>query len=288
MEIINSIYPYPVLSIDDDDYTGSVFDVEYSSNEATPNNFKLDYIIKDKGIESLIESGKAGLYLHIEVSRSGYRQLVEVDSKTKSYLFKVDPSKMIDEVELTPFVLVKKTVKNFVNPGVNHELYGDDYIFPTLEVGDPLAVSFTRKIMVSESEDTLNNIPSIISIAKSTKNKVMTIETEADTVYVYLPEKQYDAYVELPDYADITISMIITPVLIQLLNIMIQSRQNRADEYDEWKWFKVIENKIQGLGLTIEEIEAKSSVFEVAQQILDNPMERSFDMLRGLVSDYED
>ena len=84
MRILNSLYPYPVLSTNDDDYkNGSSFEVEYNLSEGTPfrkAKLSASFNLVDSSIEQLIDSGKAGMYLHVESPRSAYRKMYRVEN----------------------------------------------------------------------------------------------------------------------------------------------------------------------------------------------------------------
>ena len=96
MQIVNSIYPYPVLSLDDDDYiASSSFEVEFSLTSATSfknANVHCKFKLHDQSLEDLIKRGLAGFYLHVENSRASYRHLYALDLGTDTFDLEIDPN----------------------------------------------------------------------------------------------------------------------------------------------------------------------------------------------------
>src|SRR3712207_6349078 len=102
MQISNSIYPYPVLSIDDEDYIEkSKFEVSYRKSPFADNKVILDYNLKDDVLEDLFYTGKASFYLHVECSYTMYRTLIKLENQKKHYIFNIDPNIMSGDVQLT-------------------------------------------------------------------------------------------------------------------------------------------------------------------------------------------
>lgn len=278
MRIQNSIYPYPVLSVEDEDYTSdSYFNVEYTMTKATPfKNAKVHCVfkLKDAQLETLLAEGVLGLYMHVECSRTYFRKLIPVDPVTKMVDVEIDQTLMRQKVELTGFLLANEDIDDLKIRNVNPALYGSDYVFPDLEKGDPLAVSFTVDITLSEVES-FKKLSSIIKVAKSKDSKQLELNMDSHVVYVYLPEKQYKAYVQSTNYPEIALSMVIFPAVIELLNRVASSG---LAELEDYKWYQVLDRKIELLGHSIDELkDQRISAIVLAQLILDDPLERSFE-----------
>ncbi len=283
MRIQNSIYPYPVLSVEDEDYTSdSYFNVEYTMTKATPfKNAKAHCVfkLKDAQLETLLTDGVLGLYMHVECSRTYFRKLIPVDPVTKMVDVEIDQTLMRQKVELTGFLLANEDIDDLKIRNVNPALYGSDYVFPDLEKGDPLAVSFTVDITLSEVES-FKKLSSIIKVAKSKDSKQLELNMDSHVVYVYLPKKQYEAYVQSINYPEIALSMVIFPAVIELLNKVASSG---SAELEDYKWYQVLDKKIELLGHSIDELkDQRISAIVLAQLILDDPLERSFEEVGGL------
>lgn len=276
MRIQNSIYPYPVLSVEDEDYINNAyFNVEYSITKATPFKNAIvhcDFKLRDEQLESLLQENKIGLYLHVECSRTFFRKLYPVDFFKKTIDIEINPEIMRQKVELTGFLLVNEEINELKLRNINPELFGNDYQFPRLDKGDPLAVSFTVDIDLSEVES-FKKVSSIIKVAKSKDKKQMELNTENNIVYVYLPEKQYQSYVQCAVYPETALSMVIFPALVELLNYV--SKVN-ISELEDYKWYQILVKKFNSLGYSIEDLREKESPLKLAQIILDDPLARSF------------
>lgn len=283
MQIVNSIYPYPVLSLDDDDYiASSSFEVEFSLTSATSfknANVHCKFKLHDQSLEDLIKRGLAGFYLHVENSRASYRKLYALEIGTNTFDLEIDPKLMRQKVELSGFLLAKQEIKYHQSESINSELYGPNYVFPTLNVGDPLAVAFTTNVNIDDT-DGFKSVTSIIKVAKS-KSDCMLVDPDGEIVYVYLPEKQYEQYVKYQGMQEVILTMVILPALTQLLNYMVIFRNG---DIDGQKWYQVIERKIKSLDLDLQDLMKQNvSALELAQKILDNPLERAFMEVQGVI-----
>ena len=284
MRILNSLYPYPVLSSGDEDYqNSSSFDVLYELIPAT--SFKkarliVDFVLVDEGIQSLVDCGKAGLFLHVESPRAAYRTLYQVDGTR--FELEIDPSFMRTLVEVTAFVLATQTIEGYRNKQVNPDFYGRFYQFPTLESGDPLAVSYTMEVELEEMDD-FAKVSSIIKVAQ-TKDKLMKVDYDQDVIFVYLPENHYKSYVKYPNiFGEIMLTSIIQPALIYVLDSV---SRNKGEGMQDRKWYQVLDKKIESLNYSMYQLfTAEVDSVLLAQAILQDPMERMFTELEDLVAD---
>lgn len=284
MRILNSLYPYPVLSINDDDYVeGSIFDISYNLIPATPfKKAKLTstFHLVDSKLEYLVEMGQAEMFLHVESSRAAYRKMHKVENNY--FELEIDPEYMRTSVEVTGLLLTTQPIMNFESPSVNSELYGVDYHFPDLEIGDPLAVSFTTEIEIEEVDD-FAQVSSIIKVAR-TKEKLMKVDYDQDTIFVYLPEQQYQNYLRYPSmFGEVMLTSIIQPTLIYVLDAI---SRNQGEGMQDRKWYAVIEKKLEMMEYSMNQLftEEVTSIM-LAQEILKNPLERMFIELEGVIDE---
>lgn len=284
MRIVNSLYPYPVLSSYDDDYNNdSSFLVDYKLVEATPfrkPKLKVKFNLADQYLSELIKGGQASFYLHIESPHTSYRKLFEIDIAASEFEIEIDSDKMRTVLEVTAFILAKTKIEQFSNPNVNEALYGEDYIFPVLSAGDPLAVNFTVEIELDEVND-LVKIPSIMKVAK-TKDDVMWIDYDQNEIFVHLPSVQYDNYLNYHGiFGETLLLAIIQPALIYVLDVVAF---NKGADMQDRKWFKVLEKKIESLGYSMNQLYSEDiNSITLTQKILANPLERLYEELEGMV-----
>lgn len=106
-------------------------------------------------------------------------------------------------------------------------------------------------------------------------SKQLELNMDSHVVYVYLPEKQYKAYVQSTNYPEIALSMVIFPAVIELLNRVASSGLSELEDY---KWYQVLDRKVELLGHSIDELkDQRISAIVLAQLILDDLLERSFE-----------
>lgn len=284
MRILNSLYPYPVLSLDDNDYRGdSIFKIDYTLQEATafkPAKLLANFDLVNSQIEELIKQDKAGLFIQVESPRAIYRELHPV--KNQHFELEINTDYMRSFVEVTGFVLATETVRDFKNKDVNSDLYGADYVFPILNPGDPLAVAFTIELSIEDTND-FTQVASIIKVAQTT-DELMKIDYDQDTILVYLPVKQYQSYVTYHgNFDEVMLSAIIQPALIYVLDAVAK---NKGTGMEAYKWYRVIEKKLEELNYSMNQLfnDDVNSVL-LAQKILKNPLDRMFTELEGMINE---
>lgn len=289
MRIFNSLYPYPVLSEDEDYINDSVFYVDYILDEATSfrcAKLSAKFNLKDEKIEKMIENDIVGFYIHLESPRAAYRCLFEVDAKKRVFEVEIDTKIMRQKLEVTAFIILKRSLSGYHNKNINSEIYGKNYICPNLSIGDPLAVAFTQEIEISETND-FQSISSIMKVGKTSEN-LMNVDIEGDSVYIRLPRDQYIKYVSLGKsaLAEPMLSSIVFPSLIYVLEVMIG---NSSEMYSSQQWYQVIEKKIESLGYSINQLKSQDvSSIVLAQAILDNPLERALKEIEEVILHNDD
>jgi hypothetical protein len=281
MKVKNSLYAYPVLSLDDEDYNeGSEFYASYTFQEATafkPAVVQAKFHLENQELQLLIDEGKAAFYLHVESPATFYRKIVEVENGSLDV--EIDVKVIRKKVEFTAFLLVKESIENFTNNQVNMELFGENYVFPILEKGAPLALGFTETLELEEKDD-FQSLSSILIIAQTEKSEY-SIDYDQEKIFVYLPEAQYLNYRKYASvFGEVLFSSIITPVLLYVFEAM---EKTRGDELEEYQWYKVIIAKMESFGFEKEQLyNGEVTSFALVQKILENPLERMFSELEGV------
>lgn len=111
----------------------------------------------------------------------------------------------------------------------------------------------------------------------------MKVNNDGDVVYIYLPEKIYQQYVRDQDLPNTSLSIVIIPALLQLLNFMVQPG---AEELSDKRWYQVIEKKMQANDFEVEDLYKDPSLsLKVAQILLEMPLDRAFDEIERLTTD---
>jgi hypothetical protein len=290
MQIYNSLYPYPVLSVGDEDYVSDAFfDVDYEFEEATifkSAHIKATFKLTEPDLEMLIGANRAAFYLHVESARTAYRKIFPANAQGQVEV-DIDTDLMRTSVELTGFLLSTNPLEHFVSQGVNTELYGEDYTFPKLEVGDPLAVAYTREIEIPEIDD-LTQVSSVIKVGK-TADDYMSVDYDSDIIFVRLPEKDYENYGKYgPHFGEVFLSAIIVPAVVHVLDALVGKP---IDDFQDLLWYKSFAASLEANGGSIEDViseDGASSSFEAAHRIFKGPFGRMFDEVGKVVENGED
>lgn len=273
MKINNSLYPYPVLSSFNDDYIDSKFEVSYNLNEIDGlKTLEARFDCTEPSILQLIEDGHACYFLHIECTQTAFRKILE--TRKERLEFNIDPKQLRGVVELNSLIVAKDNHLKLNSTQMNPIYEGREF---DVEFGDVIAATLTSKLNIEDSLNDFRSMSSIMKVAFS-KNEFMEVNTDSDLIYVRLPEKQYNSYVHfaMSKYQNLVLSAVIFPALIHVLNLM----PKLLDESESLKWFEVIHGRLLKMNLDVESINNQISSIELAQKILQNPLDRAFEEIR--------
>lgn len=269
------LYPYPVLSDFSEDYINSTFNVNYTIRE---KGFKTkiivaDFILKDEVIEKMILENKASMILHVECSRTSYRKVFKLKKNQTIAEITIDDQIMKDKLEMTGIIVINEEMKVYKNNNINPDYYGKNYEIRNLEKGNIIAVSLTQEVDIPSNNDDFEKVSSVINVGLS-KDELMSVEMDGDIIIIKLPEKQYNQYYILSgtEYSSIVMTSTIFPSLIYILDRM-SSKENPIDP--ELIWYQVIEKKLSTKDILVEDINETYSSVELAQMILEDPLERA-------------
>lgn len=283
MQILNSLYPYPVLSDTKQDYTKSSFTVTYQIIPPTPfksAQVRAKFALDNPEISQLIKDQKAAVYLHVESPSSTYRQMFKVNALEAT--IELDPKRFSKTVELTGLIIATSDIQDFQTVDLNPEIYGASYQFPLIKKGQPLAVSYTNEIKLQDN-DQFQSIGSIIKVA-TTKNDLMYVDLDQNEIFIYLPAQQFQSYVnDSQTFGNGLISAIIFPSLIYVLE---EIAKNGPVGLDDKNWYAVVKEKLHQLNITIDDlVDQNVDPVVVAQQILANPLTKMFLEIEGMNED---
>ena len=174
MDIINKLYPYPVLWENNDDYIKSSFDCDIDINK----NFDVITInakfkLKNKQINKLIEDGKAEYVIHIESSSTLYREIK--CSNQKEFSFDILSEHLWGAVSLSSFIVVKEKIIDYYNCDFNLDYEGTAF---NLDIGNILAIGPQYKFDVEKNAEELANIPSIFTIYRREDDDNIDLKVE--------------------------------------------------------------------------------------------------------------
>lgn len=287
MKNTNILFPYPVISEMNNDYLDSVFISDHTIIEKGFNsrNLKVNFTIIDEIIENMIERDYLKIVLHVECRRTTFRKSFIVKDKTIE--IPIDLENMANIVRVSGLLVANKDIEEYKNKNINKDYFGEDYIIKDLKKGSILGVTKYQEIKIDKIKDLFEDIPSIIKVG-STKKTFMEVNTDSETIILKLPEKDYKNYLILgrTSYSNIILSAVILPALVYILDSI--SRNEIEDIDKTLNWYQVIENKLSQKDIEIEDINRKHTSLEIAQMILESPLERGLENIKRILEREED
>lgn len=280
MEIKYKLYPYPVLWNKNDDYKmPSEFSAEIKTEENFKNTkLKIKFFLKDKEIEKLIRENKAEYVVHIEGTRTYFRDFISTRETEITYDLK--DRDILGKLEINFFILAKQDIRGYRNDNFNEDYSSEAF---NLKKGNIIAIADGYRFDIEKNDDELGKISSIFSICKkeTVEQTGMTVDMSYEKIRIGLNITDYVNYSQLsqnPNKVDSVNSIIIFPALIYIFE-QLKKDFNETD-YTEYKWFRALENifKKNGQELNKELLENEISI-DLAQRVLNYPIERAFNSL---------
>ena len=272
MKINKSLYPYPVISDFNDDYKGSSFRLEYELLETgySTRSLKSKFILTDKKLLEMIENKTAHYVLHVECPLTSFRESYNLNDTNE--IITLNDENFSNLVEVNGLIVLNNDLEYYKNCNFNSDFYGDNYVIKNLRKGSILGVTLTQEIRIISENNIREDIPSIINVAIS-NNPLMSVDLDSDVILIKLPKKEYERYIKLSGtiYSDIILSAIFYPAIIYALDNL---SSNLVGDLN-LDWCKVFESKLNEKNISIDDINKKHSSVELAQKILENPIERS-------------
>ena len=280
MEIKYKLYPYPVLWNKNDDYKmPSEFSAEIKTEENFKNTkLKIKFFLKDKEIEKLIRENKAEYVVHIEGTRTYFRDFISTRETEITYDLK--DRDILGKLEINFFILAKQDIRGYRNDNFNEDYYSEAF---NLKKGNIIAIADGYRFDIEKNDDELGKISSIFSICKkeTVEQTGMTVDMSYEKIRIGLNITDYVNYSQLsqnPNKVDSVNSIIIFPALIYIFEQL--KKDFTETDYTEYKWFRALENifKKNGQELNKELLENEISI-DLAQRVLNYPIERAFNSL---------
>lgn len=271
----NNSFPYPVLSSENDNYKNSKFDTTIEAQKSFGQLYvNLKCNLQDANISRLIVEEKAKYALHIECPQTSYRQIFQSEDPT--IVATIPDNRLRGKVDVHPFILVNKRIENYENPNLNDFYKG----FPiNFEKGNILALGEAVEITLFEEDEESQNLPSIVTIRRVEKEKIMTVDIDSDQIIIKLPKNEYDQYsINASSRLKETIlSLVILPSLIDVFYRLKES----SEDYAEYKWYQVLTQIFEKNNRPLSQvINGTLTPLEATQMVLQNPLEKTFNEIK--------
>lgn len=273
MRYNNRLFPHPVLGIEDDVIGEFFVDITYKSDKdfiILSPTFKL----VEASLANLIQSGKAYFLTQIYCRATMFREVF----KTKSVIpesINIPSLKLKGNVELHFFICAEQSIEKYFSQKFNPEYQNSSF---SIEKSDILAYGGKAKFVANKSPEELKSISSLIRVKNSKiKSHPMWNEYEGEKIEIMLCEEDFESYqltLKNRVFVNLIHSSIVLPALIDALHFINKSE---SQDYQDKRWFKALI-----------EIKSKSKTpdcFKIAQNILDQPNERTFGTIITLMEE---
>lgn len=286
MEIRNRLFPYPVLCMENDDYIGSTFDVQFSQTEELKDIvLQFEVELDNDELLDLIRQGKADYLVHIECSNTSFRKVLR--NEGKKFEYRLPKAKVNKEVFLVGMVVAKQTVTIFYSSAFN-----EDYDEPVdFEKGFILAYRNLPRIVVLKNYEELASDDAFFSIVCKNNgqdiDEPVTFDLNGDKIKIYVSEQIYNEYVKFhtnPVMKPLMISMLVMPALTYVIE---EVRNNDIETYIACYWYQRIKKSCELQGKRFEEdiIYGDATSIEIAQEMLQLPIGKAFRNLSVVVEE---
>lgn len=273
----NNSFPYPVLSVENDDYIGSKFETTVEAQKTFGQLYiNLNCKLQDSRIASLINEGKARYALHVECPQTSFRKVYQ--SEESKIVAAINENHLRGKIDVHPFILANETIEGYTNSNLN-DFYTDATI--TYEKGNILALGEAVEVTLFEEDLESQNLPSIVTVRRSESAKELVVSLNSPQIIIELPKAIYDQYaINAGSRLKETILSVV--ILPSLMEVFYTLKEDSAD-YSEYKWYQVLEQifKKNNIPLT-QVIDGTIPVLRAAQMVLQNPLEKAFSEIQKL------
>ena len=163
----NRLYPYPVLSVEHDDYIDNTFEAVKCdvSDDSEDVRLECSIAINDEIIKDLIKKDVVGLFCHIECSNTKYRKAFRIgNNNIEQFSIEILSKDVCDSIEVCFVLVANKDIDDYKNPNLN-EFYQNTTI--NLLKYRTLGYTPTAVYKINKRLDTNGEVPSIFDITKS-------------------------------------------------------------------------------------------------------------------------
>lgn len=279
---INSLsFPYPVLGVKDDVQGQYKVEVKISLSQTDIRlNFK--HILYNETIEELIRGKKAVFCAQIICSKTFFR--ITYPSSQKEQEVIIPQNQLRDSVAVDFFIVAAKDIPNYSNKKSHKDYAGYNFFVGKADV---LSFGGTFNFIASKQWMATNSISSFMSIrCGDFKEGPMKIDLTASNgkIVVELSKNDFERYRKNhrnESFYPIYHSCIVFPALLYAVTQMLLP--DGPDSYSEYLWFQVLNEKEQTDKNLAKLDWDPANAAEIAQVILENPINRAFSSMDDLV-----
>lgn len=282
-------YPHPVLYPEGNDYRiDCEFDLEFLESDQRIEGeeifLRAGYRLECDGLEDLINDGSAKTYLLLHCPAASCRRMYPFGKGAPQLEISIGKYDVIDKIELQCVLVAADDLAQLSLDEFN-PVFFEGALF-RIAKGSVLAISKKVAIYLDDA-DLEKPVSSIFNINRCpAQEKPITSDFSSDTgkIEINLNEGLFSLYSQIErGYAN-TLRRLLTGIIVQpVLTEALCCLQNAREEYQDYRWARVIEKKLELNGISLEDnIEP---AITLADMLLGNIEE---DSLKTLVTIIED
>lgn len=289
MEIRNRLFPYPVLCLENDDYTDSEFYVNNNlKEELTDLSFSFDIFLKNnEELQYLIQKGYAEFAIHIECSTTAFRTIVKTSSNNVKY--NIAKSKVNSWIDFLGTIVATKKITGFKSGHLNED-YDEAVDF---EKGSILAYFNLPRVFVTKNYEELAGDNAFFTVIKK-----LSVEREEQTPVTYdisdakikilVDEEIYNEYIKYHgnlNMEPLTTSLLVMPAIVYMIDTL---RDEGVEQYKPLYWYQKISKSCHLQNQSLEEdiiFNLDKTSLEIAQEMLLLPIAKAFVGLSRVLED---
>jgi len=274
------LFPYPMLKEGNNNFSSSKFEISTKyRNNAKAYGFSLDVSLDEKNLLNLLKKGEVKIICHLECSKTKFRSIKELEVGTNN--FEIEVSFLEGTLQLIGLIIANRDLPNYYSEDFDSE-YKDNKFF--IEKGSILGAADIVPIIIENKKENNTKVPTIFDITKNKDGKEIEIDLDHERILISVPIKQYnirDAHNKGFHFRNIMNSMFVFPVLVSVLNEL--AKPDATHEYGGRRWYGVINKKLNGMGINLQEVDIESQdLFHLAQKLLEDLFPKAMESITYL------
>lgn len=261
-------YPYPVLRPYSDDYCEAEFQALAEFTIQTDRiEVSCSYITSSAELGHQVSIGNAKYVSVISCRETYFRHVIQTEKSTLTVA--LDPNVLRGEVEVHSYIVALKDINGFRSPDINKE-FGTDIFF--FSPGQVLAQEETHCIYVDR--ELFKPLSSVFNLVKSESisNAEWRVDLDQDNVNIEVSPSMKEM-IDNSRSTSLVKSVLINSIYMSAVVHAIQ-RIKEGDDYDQFKWARVISQQIHNNHLDIKGMDS----YVLAQKLMKQPL--------GLLANY--
>ncbi|HVZ97799.1 MAG TPA: hypothetical protein VG847_13045 [Chitinophagaceae bacterium] len=269
----NRLYPHPVLGIGND-INGSI-EVELRvASSGKQIEISPAFKITNDTLQTLVEKKQAMFVSHLYCRGTMYREVFKSE-KNISDTIRINSYKLNGEVEMDFFICANENISSYSNKEFHPDYNRQSF---SIDKGDILAYAGKGKFYANKSPEELKSISALMNISSTGKSShPMYNDYTSDKITIMLCQEDYENYQIVKRsvlWVNILLSCIVLPALTEALHYISTSE---ANDFADKRWHKVLSE--------LKEKSKDNTEIEMAQRILEQPNNRSFNTIKQLIEE---